>query len=347
MRHLLSVLLAVVLAPLVWVLTAVGLDRTATTRPTAGELSVEVLAGPGLLVLAGVAYAVLVVPRLSPLGPFLAGLAFLGAVAWPLVDRGSFDDLTSRRLLGIDLALALPADGVAALLAVPLLATVVSPRRWRRHERRVTAPTEAAAAPPAPAAPPYPPPPAPPETGPPETGPGAGVDPELEQATVRLSPGSLGVVPPGATASETDIEQTQVLRPQVAPAPSSPAPPPPAPPPPAPPPPAPPPPVPARPAAPRPTAPPPPPAGPSAPAPPAPPPTAPAPTAAPPAAPDRDDDERTRPLPTVPPPTPPVDDDEVTRPLRAVGSPAGDEATRPPQPPAPPRPPTDPQTPAR
>lgn len=144
MRHLGSFLLAVVLAPIVYLLAGVGLSafgQAATpgieARPMASLLSIATLA------VAGMVYAVLVMARLSPIGPALAGFVFLGTSAWPLIDLATYnralDAIDARfkilgvAILGIDLA---GRSGVAILLAIPLIGTVASPRRWSRYADR-------------------------------------------------------------------------------------------------------------------------------------------------------------------------------------------------------------------
>jgi hypothetical protein len=144
MRHLGSFLLAVVLAPIVYLLTGVGLSafgqatsRGVEERPMATVLSVATLA------VAGGVYAVLVMARLSPIGPALAGFMFLATPAWLLLDPTSYvnavNTLDARfkilgvEILGIDLV---GRSGVGVLLAIPLIATLASPRRWSRYANR-------------------------------------------------------------------------------------------------------------------------------------------------------------------------------------------------------------------
>jgi hypothetical protein len=132
-RHLRSILYALVLAPAVWTLCGVGFTRDLTGRART-EQSIEQWSGLLLLVLAGAAYAILLLPRLSPAGPGLAGSAFLGVSVWVLVDPGSFEGLWPHNVTKDGFDLILPAYGLAALLAVPLLCTTLSARRWRRED---------------------------------------------------------------------------------------------------------------------------------------------------------------------------------------------------------------------
>lgn len=134
MRHLGSLLLALVLAPATWVLTGVGVSKFAEGRAESAELGMDLSIGLAAMLGAGLCYAVLLLPRLSPLGPVLAGLAFLGMVGWRVLDLPGFTRYVPEDVVNVDSALRLPAEGYAALLAVPLLALLFSARRWRRHE---------------------------------------------------------------------------------------------------------------------------------------------------------------------------------------------------------------------
>src|SRR5262245_43765871 len=85
---------------------------------------------------AGLLYSVLVLARLSPVGTFLAGLAFFGLGMWSLFAHSSLQDLMPDRFLGVDGLLGAPISGFGpafAILGMPLMLTVFSPRRWRRY----------------------------------------------------------------------------------------------------------------------------------------------------------------------------------------------------------------------
>lgn len=132
MRHLGSVLLSLLFAPLIWLSTGVGVSKLAEGLTEDPD---RFAAFTGLLAIgiAGLLYSLLVLSRLSPLGPVLVGLGFAGATLWALMARGSFRDTVPEHFLGVAGAGWLPSTGYAALLAVPLLATIFSPRRWRRY----------------------------------------------------------------------------------------------------------------------------------------------------------------------------------------------------------------------
>ncbi|HEX2774717.1 MAG TPA: hypothetical protein VHN18_20160 [Micromonosporaceae bacterium] len=127
MRHIRSFVLSLVLAPLIWALTGLGLVvQYGVGLDLPADRGRQV--GLGALAAAGILVAVLALARLSPLGPALAGLGFLGAVAYAPSLRLMVPALPN----GLDDALVLPADGYAVVLGIPLLATALSGRRWRR-----------------------------------------------------------------------------------------------------------------------------------------------------------------------------------------------------------------------
>jgi hypothetical protein len=142
-RHLGSIVLSLLLGVSVYLLTGVALSYSA--RFAADEAAPERFAGLLAAVVAGLLYSVLVLARLSPFGPVLVGLLFAGLTAWAWTDAPSFVDTMPATLFGVSGVTTLPAVPFSALLAVPLLLIIASPRRWRR---RATPPPRPAAAPP-------------------------------------------------------------------------------------------------------------------------------------------------------------------------------------------------------
>jgi hypothetical protein len=126
-RHLRSILYAIVLAPAVWVLCGVGFSHDRTGR-------VESATGLLLLLLAGAAYAILVFAPISPAGPLLAGVVFLGVGVWSLAAPSTYADLWAPGVSKAGFDLSVPGYGLAVLLAVPLICTALSSRRWERYE---------------------------------------------------------------------------------------------------------------------------------------------------------------------------------------------------------------------
>jgi hypothetical protein len=226
MRHLGSIVLSLFLTALVYVLTGVGLANWALALSSGGTSEDYVKLGMALAALgvAGVLYGVLTLTRLSPLGPVLSGLALFGLAMWAALAFNSYTDTMPSRILGVDgTDFAAAGSGAAALLAVPLIATVLSPRRWRRWANppaAVPAPGYAPAGYGAPAAPaaPYPGQPAAPAYGAPyptsPAGPSAPQSPspayaapgypaQPDKTSVMTAPASpaAGYPPPGPAAS--------------------------------------------------------------------------------------------------------------------------------------------------
>ena len=133
MRHLRSILYALGLAPAVWILSGVGFTQNLTGRARDNG-GVESLSGLLLLVLAGTAYAILVLAPISPAGPTLFGLVFLGIAGWALVSPSSYAAAWPAAVAKDGFDLSLPGYGLATLLAVPLVCTGLSARRWERYE---------------------------------------------------------------------------------------------------------------------------------------------------------------------------------------------------------------------
>jgi hypothetical protein len=162
-RHLGSIVLSLILAPVVYVLAGIGVVEAvenASVAPQHDYLKTTL----GILALgaAGLLYCLLVMTRISPIGPVLAALLYFAVSVWALFAFASLADLLPEPLFGIRRAAFAPLNGITLLLAVPLLVTIVSPRRWRRSAQPA-APVPAAPVgyPPPPASyhPGYPPPP--------------------------------------------------------------------------------------------------------------------------------------------------------------------------------------------
>ena len=142
MRHLVSVLLSPVLGLIVYVLLGFAAFKAQLESGWNGDNAIAILA----MVAAGIAYAVLVVPRLSPIGPALVGLAFLGLGLWIVSDLSSFVSTMPDDVVGLENAGFGPGLYLIPL-SIPLLATLVSPNRWMGRPR--PAMVGAAAPPPA------------------------------------------------------------------------------------------------------------------------------------------------------------------------------------------------------
>ncbi|WP_433374988.1 hypothetical protein ACQPZX_05050 [Actinoplanes sp. CA-142083] len=133
MRHIRSILYSLVLAPAAWVLTGVGLTGDLTARGRDG-FAVESFTGLLLLLLAGAAYGILVLGPISPAGPLLAGVVYLAIAVWSLMSPSSYADVWPPSVAKDGFDLSRPGYGLAALLAVPLICTALSARRWAKYE---------------------------------------------------------------------------------------------------------------------------------------------------------------------------------------------------------------------
>jgi hypothetical protein len=133
LRHIRSILYSLVLAPAAWVLTAVGLTGDLTARGRDG-FAVENFTGLLLLLLAGAAYGILVLGPFSPAGPLLAGVVYLALSAWALTSPSAYADVWPPAVAKDGFDLSRPGYGLAAILAVPLICTALSARRWAKYE---------------------------------------------------------------------------------------------------------------------------------------------------------------------------------------------------------------------
>lgn len=132
-RHLRSIVYALVLAPAVWILSGVGFTHDLTGRARESG-SVETFTGLLLLLLAGAAYGILLFAPISPAGPVTFGLVYLAVGIWALAAPSSYAGLWPSSVAKPGFDLSLPGYGLAVLLAVPLICTALSARRWARYE---------------------------------------------------------------------------------------------------------------------------------------------------------------------------------------------------------------------
>jgi hypothetical protein len=239
-RHLGSVLLALLLTPLSFVLAGRGLGglaEVASEAPRAEQTDYfAIVTASAALGLAGLLLSLLAMARFSPIGPGLAGAGYLAVGVWALEDRDGLLETFPGWLVGLgDDRLTLAAT-VAPLVAVPLLVTLFIPRRWRGRERpepvpravygtkRYRPPGYQAPAPaviprplspvPAPPPPPRPPPPPPPPPPPLPAAPPPPWPPPLP--STMTPPGGPARPLPAATAAPVTVlpatdEPTSVL----------------------------------------------------------------------------------------------------------------------------------------
>jgi hypothetical protein len=133
MRHIWSLILGVVFAPLAWFLIAFGQSATSRWQPPSTFRN-DLLLGGLLIVGVGLLLGLIGSLRTSPLGALIASLVFLGASGFaifaPLDALNVFGD--ARRIGGYDINLATPlTTGVLSVVGGMLLLSAFSPARWR------------------------------------------------------------------------------------------------------------------------------------------------------------------------------------------------------------------------
>jgi hypothetical protein len=133
MRHLRSIFYALVLAPCIWVLLAVGFTDDLSSRGR-DFFAAESISGLLLLIFSGILFSILAAGPVSPAGPVLAGAAYLGVTVWAFNAPASYAALWAPEVAKEGFDLSRPGYGLAAVLAVPLLGTALSARRWARYE---------------------------------------------------------------------------------------------------------------------------------------------------------------------------------------------------------------------
>ena len=165
MRHLISLVASLVAAPLIWLAGGYGFNRLASSLTVGESLDPKMgpaLAGLCLLIVAGALYAGLVLTRISPVGPVVVGVVYAAMTFWITLAPQSFLDTMPDDPDDYP-GLYTGMTRVSLLLAIPLLLTALSPRRWRQDDAPRAAHAPAGGY--QPAAPGYPPPGQPPFPG--------------------------------------------------------------------------------------------------------------------------------------------------------------------------------------
>ena len=145
MRHLWSLIAGVVLAPIVWAAAAYGQAVTAQVSANGAPTSFEskLLIAAAAFVGAGLVFGIIGTLRVSPVGPLVAGLAYLGcygfAIAAPATANDAFNRVTKVGDYEIHYATALTSGLIPVLGAVALMA-VFSGGRWRSWPPAATEP---------------------------------------------------------------------------------------------------------------------------------------------------------------------------------------------------------------
>ncbi|MDO3701115.1 hypothetical protein Q3W71_05400 [Micromonospora sp. C28SCA-DRY-2] len=151
MRHLWSFLAGLVVAPVTWVLVALGQDGSAGTVDRwveIGTFNTANLIEPAVyLAVGGILLGLLATLRTSPLGPLTAGLLlavpYVGLFVAPFQVRNRIPD--DWKAFGDPLPLRLPVEnGTLFLIGLLLLMAVFSGQRWRQWPRPATEPAPVA-----------------------------------------------------------------------------------------------------------------------------------------------------------------------------------------------------------
>src|SRR5712664_2078250 len=118
MRHLLSLVLGLVLAPLIYIAAGFSAYQLGSVDIEKGVALGTALLGLASAVAAGGLYSVLVMARLSPFGPVVAGLLYLGVSIWVGLAPSNFFHTLPDSFFGNGFVLILPAGWGTAVLAV-------------------------------------------------------------------------------------------------------------------------------------------------------------------------------------------------------------------------------------
>lgn len=139
MRHIGTVIAAVIVGPLAWILFAVGQDRSARVFANAHEgtaLASSDFVRPVLvLAAAGILLGLIATLRFSPLGAALAGTIYSASYLGLLISPTTMMKLLDHKmtLSGHQVDLAAPVrNGTTLLVGSLLLVGVASVRRWQR-----------------------------------------------------------------------------------------------------------------------------------------------------------------------------------------------------------------------
>jgi hypothetical protein len=138
MRHIATLIAAVVIAPLAWLLIAFGQTET-VSAVTAGSYSVGHLARPlVLLAAAGILVGLIATLRFSPLGAVLTGAVYTASYVLLVVNHSTLDKTLgyTLKIAGERADLRVPVQtGTSLVLGGLLLVAVASVKRWRRWPR--------------------------------------------------------------------------------------------------------------------------------------------------------------------------------------------------------------------
>ncbi|GIJ53033.1 hypothetical protein Vau01_005490 [Virgisporangium aurantiacum] len=149
MRHIGSLLAGLVVAPLAWVLIAAGQPRTEQTfarwATTDSIYTGDVLGPLGLVVGAGLLLGLIAALRVSPVGPVVAGVFYLGVYGYAIREPvWVVDKLPQFSINGYRIDTVPPfTNGTIALAGAILVTAALSRRRWQKWPAAAVAPSAA------------------------------------------------------------------------------------------------------------------------------------------------------------------------------------------------------------
>jgi hypothetical protein len=146
MRHIATLIAAIFIGPLAWILIAFGQDRStaafARVQSTGAFHSGDFVRPLVYLAAAGVLVGLIATLRFSPLGAVLTGVVYVLSYVWLLVDPHWLLHLFRRDLsvFGQTADPTLPVrSGTTLIIGSLLVVSVLSAKRWRRWPRPVVA----------------------------------------------------------------------------------------------------------------------------------------------------------------------------------------------------------------
>lgn len=142
MRHIGTLIAAIVIGPLAWILLAIGQDRSVqafTTAQSSGAFNTgDFVRTSLLLAAAGILLGLIATLRFSPLGAVLTGVGYAGTYLAMLTRPAWLLSLLGHKVTvaGQHADLATPVrNGTTLMFGAALLVAVVSIQRWRRWPR--------------------------------------------------------------------------------------------------------------------------------------------------------------------------------------------------------------------
>ncbi len=146
MRHIGTLIAAIVIGPLAWILIAFGQDRSAAAFAKAESTKAfhtgDFVRPLIYLAAAGLLIGLIATLRFSPLGAGLTGVVYVASYVWLLIDPKGLMDLFNRELsiAGQHADPTLPVrTGTTLIVGALLVVALFSGARWRRWPKAVPA----------------------------------------------------------------------------------------------------------------------------------------------------------------------------------------------------------------